>query len=259
MYTAPTVVFIVDDDAEVRRALGRVLRSAAYQIRSFGSAADFLAAHDPGIVGCVILDLAMPELNGLEVQAALASSGCHRPIIFLTGNGSIATSVCAMRAGAVNFLTKPVENNELFAAVEEALKIDVAQRRIGSQRHAAAQRLGTLTPRERQVLDHVVAGRLNKQIAADLGTVEKTIKVHRARVMQKMGTRSLAELVRLAVCVGIVSTLRGAVDAEPERETLFADDPAEDRFCARGGRAVDAASVSLASVRAQWFGRRLAE
>lgn len=259
MHTVPAIVFIVDDDADVRRALQRLLRSAAYETRAFGSAADFLAAHDPGIVGCVILDLAMPELNGLEVQAALTTSGCHRPIIFLSGNGSIATSVSAMRAGAVNFLTKPVENSELFAAVEEALSIDVAERRMESLRHAAAERLGTLTPRERQVLDHVVAGRLNKQIAADLGTVEKTIKVHRARVMQKMGTRSLAELVRLAVCVGIASADRGAVGVEPERDTGFGGCAAVDRFCAHEGRAIDSTIVNVSSVRTQWFGRRLAE
>lgn len=259
MHTAPTVVFIVDDDAEVRRALGRVLRSAAYMIRPFGSAVEFLAAHDPQIAGCVILDLAMPELNGLEVQAALASSGCRRPIIFLTGNGSIATSVSAMRAGAVNFLTKPVDNGELFAAVEEALRIDVAERSIVSHRCAAVERLGTLTPRERQVLDHVVAGRLNKQIAADLGTVEKTVKVHRARVMQKMGTRSLAELVQLAVCVGIASARREAADVQPEREAPFADDTARGRFCGRESRSIVAVPASLASIRAQWFARRLAE
>lgn len=259
MHAAPAIVFIVDDDADVRRALQRLLRSAAYETRAFGSATGFLAAHDPGVVGCVILDLAMPDLNGLEVQAALATSGCHRPIVFLTGNGSIATSVCAMRAGAVNFLTKPVENGELFAAVEEALKIDIAERSIKSLRHAAAGRLGTLTPRERQVLDHVVAGRLNKQIAADLGTVEKTIKVHRARVMQKMGTRSLAELVRLAVCAGIASAERGAVGAVPEAEARFIGGSAADRLCVQEGRAIDNAIVNLSSVRAQWFGRRLAE
>jgi FixJ family two-component response regulator len=197
-------VFIVDDDADVRRALGRLLRSAAYETRSFGSAADFLAAYDPEPAGCILLDLAMGEFGGLEVQASLRAAGWRRPIIFLTGNGSIETSVTAIRAGAVNFLTKPVENRELFAAVEEALRIDETERQKGSMRLALEARLGTLTPRERQVLEHVVAGRLNKQIAADLGTVEKTIKVHRARVMHKMGARSLAELVRLASSAGVV-------------------------------------------------------
>src|SRR5262245_30981225 len=187
MELPPATVFVVDDDAEVRRALGRLLRSAGYETRTFGSAIEFLAAHDPEPAGCIILDLAMPELDGLEVQASLAASGCRRPIIFLTGNGSIPMTVMAIKAGPVNFLTKPVEDRKLFAAVEEALRIDAAERQRGSLHHDVAERLGTLTPRERQVLERVVAGRFNKQIAADLGTVEKTIKVHRARVMHKMG------------------------------------------------------------------------
>jgi FixJ family two-component response regulator len=197
------IVFVVDDDADVRRALERLLRSAEYETRLFGSSADFLAAHDPELEGCLILDLAMPDMNGLEVQASLAASGCPRPVIFLSGNGSIATSVTAMRAGAVTFLTKPVENRDLFAAVDEGLRLDAEERTRGSRRHAVAKRIATLTPRERQVLAHVVSGRLNKQIAADLGTVVKTIKVHRARVMQKMGVRSLAQLVRIAASVGV--------------------------------------------------------
>jgi FixJ family two-component response regulator len=197
------IVFLVDDDADVRRSLGRLLRSAKYDTRVFGSSAEFLAVHDPELAGCLILDLAMPDMNGLEVQASLAASGCPRPVIFLSGNGSIATSVTAMRAGAVTFLTKPVENRDLFAAVDEGLRLDAEERTRGSHRHAVAERLATLTPRERQVLAHVVAGRLNKQIAADLGTVVKTIKVHRARVMQKMGVRSLAQLVRMAASVDI--------------------------------------------------------
>jgi FixJ family two-component response regulator len=199
MDKSPPVIFIVDDDADVLQALGRLLR-ANYSVRTFSSSIDFLAAHDPAPAGCIILDLAMPELDGLAVQASLAASGCCRPIIFFTGNGSIPQSVTALRAGAVNFLTKPVATRELFAAVEEALRIDALERMTGSLRQVVAQRLTTLTPRERQVLEGVVAGRLNKQIAADLGTVEKTIKVHRARVMHKMRARSLAELVRLADC-----------------------------------------------------------
>lgn len=198
-----STVFVVDDDADVRRALGRLLRSVAYETQLFSSSGEFLAAHDSELPGCLILDLAMPEMNGLEVQASLAATGCHRPIIFLSGNGSIATSVTAMRAGAVTFLTKPVENCDLFAAVDEGLRLDAEERARGLRRHAVSERLATLTPRERQVLTHVVAGRLNKQIAADLGTVVKTIKVHRARVMQKMGVRSLAQLVRIATSVGV--------------------------------------------------------
>ena len=204
MNAASPAVFVVDDDDNVRRALGRLLRSAEYDARTFESSADFLDAHDPEAPGCIILDLAMPDIDGLEVQARLAASGCHRPIVFLSGHGSIATSVSAMRAGAVTFLTKPVKDTDLFAAVEEGLRLDAMERRKDSLQVAVTERLAQLTPRERQVLSHVVGGRLNKQIAADLGTVVKTIKVHRARVMQKMGARSLAQLVRLAASVGIV-------------------------------------------------------
>jgi FixJ family two-component response regulator len=217
-------VFIVDDDAEVRRALGRLLNSATYEAREFGSATEFLAAHDPEPAGCIILDLAMGDFGGLEVQASLAAAGCRRPIIFLTGNGSIESSVTAIRAGAVNFLTKPVGDQDLFAAIEEALRIDAAERQKGVFRVALEGRLGTLTPRERQVLDRVVAGRLNKQIAADLGIVEKTTKVHRARVMHKMGARSLAELVRLASVAGITQEpaprATAGLEYSVERESL---------------------------------------
>lgn len=201
---APTAtIYIVDDDADVCRALGRLLRSAEYDVRIFTSAGQFLSAHDPRLHGCVVLDFAMPEINGLQVQAALAKSGCRRPIVFLSGQGDIPASVGAMRGGAVTFLTKPVPKAELFAAIEEGLRVDTALRHQTSVQDAVLGRFATLTPRERQVLTGVVAGRLNKQIAADLGTVVKTVKVHRARVMQKMGARSVAQLVRLAICMGI--------------------------------------------------------
>jgi FixJ family two-component response regulator len=200
----PPTVFVVDDDEDVRRALGRLLCAARYTTRSFASAAEFLAHHDPDLAGCVILDLAMPGQSGLDVQSTLAAAHCHRPIIFLSGHGSIAESVSAMRAGAVNFLTKPVENHELFVAVEEALRVDEEQRRATCLRQIVQERLATLTPRERQVLAHVVEGRMNKQIAGDLGTVLKTIKVHRARVMHKMRVRSLAQLVRLIGASGVM-------------------------------------------------------
>jgi FixJ family two-component response regulator len=198
-------IYVVDDDVDVCRALGRLLRSAYYDVRLFTSAVEFLELHDPLLHGCIVLDFAMPAMSGLEVQAALSRSGCRRPLIFLSAHGSIATSVDAMRAGAVTFLTKPIERRQLFGSIEEALRIDVALRRETSLQDAMLARLATLTPRERQVLSHVVSGRLNKQIAADLGTTEKTIKVHRARVMQKMSARSLAQLVRIAAVVGITS------------------------------------------------------
>jgi FixJ family two-component response regulator len=197
-------IYIVDDDPDVCRALGRLLRSAGYAARIFRSSVEFLSAYDPQPPGCIILDIAMPQYDGLEVQAMLRSSGCAHPIIFLTANGSIPCTVAAIRAGAVNFLTKPLEEKRLFEAVEEALGINAAQRQLTMIRRAITERLKTLTPREREVMEHVVRGRLNKQIAADLGTVEKTIKVHRGRVMQKMGARSLAELVQLAGSLGVL-------------------------------------------------------
>jgi FixJ family two-component response regulator len=201
-------VFIVDDDVDVRRAIGRLLQAAAYDVREFESSSAFLSAHDPQRAGCVILDLAMPDMDGLEVQASLAASGAPRPIIFLSGNGSIAASVMAMRAGAVTFLTKPVEGRHLLAAVEEGLRLDMQWRAQQALLRSILRRIDSLTPREREVLTHVVTGRLNKQIAADLGTVVKTIKVHRARVMHKMGVRSVAQLARLAAIAGIESPLR---------------------------------------------------
>lgn len=203
MTRTPPTVFIVDDDIDVRRALARLLCAAHYVTRSFGSAAEFLAHHDPTVPGCVLLDLSMPDQSGLQVQSALAEAGCHRPIIFLTGHGSIAESVTAMRAGAVNFLTKPVEKDELLAALDEALRMDEEQRRASNVRSTVEERIATLTPREREVLAHVVEGRMNKQIAGDLGTVLKTIKVHRARVMHKMRVRSLAQLVKLIAESGV--------------------------------------------------------
>ncbi|HEY0938631.1 MAG TPA: response regulator [Steroidobacter sp.] len=204
MSRTPPTVFIVDDDADVRRALARLLSAARYNTRSFGSAVEFLEHHDPSVPGCLLLDLAMPDRSGLEVQSALAEEDCHRPIVFLSGHGSIAESVVAMRAGAINFLTKPVDNEELLAALEEALRLDEEQRRATSLKEIVQERIATLTPREREVLAHVVEGRMNKQIAGDLGTVLKTIKVHRARVMHKMRVRSLAQLVKLISASGVV-------------------------------------------------------
>ena len=213
-------VFVVDDDVDLCRAVRRLLSSAGYQSRTFSSSAEFLADHDPETPGCIVLDLSMPDLGGFEVQAALAAAGCRRPIIFLTGYGSIPVTVTAMRAGAVDFLVKPVEESRLFAAVDEGLRIDAAERHAGCLHRSLAQRLATLTPREREVLEHVVRGRLNKQIAGDLGTVEKTIKVHRARVMHKMRARSLAELVQLAGTAGIGSELTIAPATQSARAAI---------------------------------------
>lgn len=230
MHEPTPTVYVVDDDADVCRALGRLLRSAGYAVQLFTSPSQFLSLHDPQIPACVLLDFGMPELNGLEVQAALAKSGCRRPIVFLSGNATITVSVDAMRSGAVTFLTKPVARRELLAAVEEALRKDAELRRESSLQDAVLGRLATLTAREREVLAGVVAGRLNKQIAAELGTVVKTIKVHRSRVMQKMGARSLAQLVRLAISVGITGDdRRRDVAAVPDapHSSLPDSDPLE--------------------------------
>jgi FixJ family two-component response regulator len=204
----PVVIYIVDDEADVRKALSRLLRSAGYTTCLFGSAGEFLVSGEARFsAGCIILDLAMPGLNGLELQEHLSTSDCHRPIIFLTGNGDISKSVRAMKAGAVNFLTKPVDDHELLEAVEEALRVDASVRAMWSLRHSAFAKLDTLTPRERQVFEKVVAGRLNKQIAAELGIVEKTIKVHRSRMMRKMNATSVVDLVHLASLAGVNSNI----------------------------------------------------
>jgi len=196
-------VFIVDDDPDVCKAVGRLVRGEGYEVREFNSAHDFLVAHEPEPPGCVLLDVTMPDVDGLQLQQRLTASGCHRPIIFLTGNADIHNTVRAMKAGAVNFLTKPVDRDELMAALTEALAIDAAGRAEWETRNTIAGRVATLTPRERQVLEMVVAGRLNKQIAAALGTVERTIKVHRARVMQKLHASSLIQLIDIAQRAGI--------------------------------------------------------
>jgi FixJ family two-component response regulator len=154
---------------------------------------------------CLVLDVALPGLDGLELQQALAVSECARPVVFITGRGDIPTSVRAMKRGAVDFLTKPVNDTELLAAVHRAIEADRLARAARVEMDAMRQRLASLTPREREVLVHVVAGRLNKQIAADLGIVEKTIKVHRARVMEKMAVGSLADLVRVAERLGVLT------------------------------------------------------
>jgi FixJ family two-component response regulator len=201
-------VYVVDDDAQVRRALERLIRAMGYRVSAFGSAAEFLAAHDAECTGCIILDVAMPDCGGLDLQRQLNESGRDRPIIFLTGHGSIPLSVQAMKAGAVTFLTKPITERDLAAVVSEAIALDCASRQTRATQNIVLKRLGSLTRRERQVLQYVVEGRLNKQIAAELGTVEQTVKVHRARVMKKMGARSVAELVRYATSVES-QTVRG--------------------------------------------------
>lgn len=198
----PTV-FIVDDDPAVLKSLSRLLRASQFTVVTFGSPQEFLERHDPHTPGCLVLDVAMPGLNGLELQEALRAKGSAIPIIFLTGHGDIPMSVQAMKSGALDFLTKPVHDKDLVKAVEAALEKDRIERQSRAELDDIQKRLATLTPREREVLVHVISGQLNKQIALDLGTVEKTIKVHRARVMEKMKVGSVAELVRLTERAGI--------------------------------------------------------
>jgi len=196
-------IFIVDDDPRVLRGLARLLRCHGLQVRTFTSAKLFLEEHDPFVPGCLILDVAMPDLTGLELQDALEKCTQRRMIIFLSGHGDIPVATRAMRAGAVHFLTKPVNDKALLSAVHEALERDRMARIASAANITSQKRLATLTPREREVMERVVDGRLNKEIASELGTVEKTVKVHRGRVMSKMGARSLAELVRIALRLGI--------------------------------------------------------
>ena len=204
---SPTV-FVVDDYAPVRRSISRLLRAAGFAVAAFASAEEFLAQYDPQTLGCLVLDLTMPTLNGLELQRILAKAGSILPIIFLTGTADIPKSVQAMKQGASDFLTKPVNDEDLLAAVRVAIEKNRARRRDEEELSEIRARLATLTPREREVLEYVVAGKLNKQIAGELGTVEQTVKVHRAHVMQKMRVQSVAELVRLAERCGIGGTVQ---------------------------------------------------
>jgi FixJ family two-component response regulator len=193
----PTV-HLVDDDAMVRAALGRLLASHAYRVCAYASAEEFLARFDDGTPGCLLVDIAMPGIGGLDLCRQLKgeAGGCP-PTVFISGMPDIPTCASALRDGAVHFLSKPVDEQELLQALEEAVRHDTV-RRLALRHQAMVQaRLASLTPREHEVLTHVMRGRLNKQIAADLGTAEKTVKVHRARAMEKMGIRSVAELVKM--------------------------------------------------------------
>jgi FixJ family two-component response regulator len=199
----PPTVYVVDDEPAVLKSLDRLLRSAGFRPKTFGSARDFIAQHQADAPGCLVLDVTMPGFTGLELQQWLALARDPLPVIFITGYGDVPTSVRAMKAGAVDFLTKPVDEQALLRAIKDALRRGQELRAARAELANIRERLARLTPRELEVLEHVVSGQLNKQIAADLGTVEKTIKVHRGRVMQKMGVDSLAQLVRLAQQVGI--------------------------------------------------------
>jgi FixJ family two-component response regulator len=196
-------IFLVDDDAGVRKSLSRVLREEGWNVETFESAEAFLVRPDQKAKGCVVLDVTMPGLDGLELQRRLAAAGESLPIVFVSGHGDIPMSVKAIKAGATDFLTKPVEARVLVAAVRAAIDQDAAVRQALAATEELRQRLASLTPREREILVALAGGKLNKQIAGDLGVVEQTVKFHRARIMERMRAKTVAELMHIAARVGI--------------------------------------------------------
>jgi len=200
---ATQTIFLVDDDPGVLKALSRVLRQEGWSVETFESAEAFLARSDQTASGCVVLDVTMPGLDGLELQRRLAEAGQFLPIIFVTGHGDIPMSVRAIKAGAADFLTKPVQAQALVAAVRAAIEQDALSREARAGTAELRLRLDSLTTREREVLVALAAGRLNKQIAGDLGVVEQTVKFHRARIMERMQAKTVAELMHIAARLGI--------------------------------------------------------
>ena len=207
MMDAAALVFVVDDDAPMRESLKNLLRSVGLRVEAFASAQEFLRSTRPDVPGCLVLDVRLPGLSGLDLQQRLAEVDMAMPIIFITGHGDIPMTVQAMKAGAVAFLPKPFRDQELLDAIQQALERDRQAREQRAQSEALRRRYRTLTPRERDVLALVVTGRLNKQVAGELGTSEAAVKVHRQHVMAKMGAGSLAALVRMADRLGIPTPL----------------------------------------------------
>jgi len=203
MSAAESTVFVIDDEPSVRKSLGRLLKAAGYRVEAFTSAREFLQ-RDPNVgVGCLVLDVQMPDLNGLELQRALTETGRHVPIIFITGHGDIPMSVRAMKGGAIDFLSKPFDAKDLLEAIARALATAQLQSTHRAESDDVKRLLAMLTPREHEVMLEVITGKPNKQIAAALGTSEKTVKVHRGRVMHKLSVQSVADLVRLCEKAGI--------------------------------------------------------
>ncbi len=202
MNEVESIVFIVDDDLSVRRSTERLVRAAGFNVQTFASAGEFLKHPRPEGPACLVLDVRMPGLNGMDLQHELNQSGFHLPIIFITGHGDIPMSVRAMKAGAVEFLTKPFRGRSLLEAIRAALERDRSARQERSESGALRQHYDQLTPREREVMALVAAGMLNKQIAGQLATTERTVKFHRAHIMQKMKAKSLADLVRMVEKLG---------------------------------------------------------
>jgi FixJ family two-component response regulator len=198
-----STIFLVDDDSGVLKSLTILLETSSYDVRTFSSAQEFLSRHDASVPGCAVFDVAMPDLDGLQLQASLSKEGIQRPVIFITGYGDVPTSVRAMKAGAVDFMTKPVSEEQLLDAIARAIEKDAEARKLHQKRVSINAQFAKLSPREYQVLTHVIAGRLNKQIAHDLGTAVNTVKVHRSQVMKKIGVKSVAELVRVAQQAGV--------------------------------------------------------
>ncbi|TMA77690.1 MAG: response regulator transcription factor [Deltaproteobacteria bacterium] len=205
MTDAAPIVFVVDDDPSVRSSTERLVRSAGFEVKTFGSAAEFLETPRPEAPACLVLVIRMPGRSGLDLQHELAGSGIQIPIIFVTGHANIPMTVRAMKAGAVEFLTKPYRRNDLLQAIRTAIDRDRDARQERREALELRQRYERLTPRERDVMALVITGMLNKQIAGELATAERTVKFHRAHIMQKMKAESVAELVRMAGQLGLTT------------------------------------------------------